>query len=208
VFADDNGVTNPNLVNSLAPNQDALIDAVAKANPNTIVVLSTGDPVLMPWVNEVRAVLETWYPGQEGGTSTANLLLGKTNPAGRLPISWPVSADQTPFAGHPERVTGDGTKVTFSEGIYMGYRWYDHQGIDPLFPFGFGLSYTQFSYSNLVIRPDSQGVELSFLVEKQRIDKRLGSTPGLRRAAVACLAADTKREPKTCWLRPDRTRTR
>ena len=73
----------------------------------TIVVLSTGDPALMPWVNEVRAVLETWYPGQEGGTSTANLLLGKTNPAGRLPISWPVSADQTPFAGHPaDRLNG------------------------------------------------------------------------------------------------------
>lgn len=172
VFADDNGVTDPDLVNSLAPNEDALIDAVAKANPDTIVVLSTGDPVLMPWVNEVRAILETWYPGQEGGTSTANLLLGKTNPAGRLPISWPVSADQTPFAGHPERVTGDGTQVTFSEGIYMGYRWYDHQGIDPLFPFGFGLSYTQFSYSNLVIRPDSQGLELSFLVENS------GSTKG------------------------------
>jgi len=165
VFADDNGVANTDLVNSLAPNQDTLIDAVAKANPNTVVVLSTGDPVLMPWVNKVRAVLETWYPGQEGGTSTAKLLLGKANPAGRLPISWPVNADQTPFAGHPERVVGDGTKVTFSEGIYIGYRWYDQQKIDPLFPFGHGLSYTQFEYSDLDIRPERGGLEVSFFVE-------------------------------------------
>jgi beta-glucosidase len=82
VFADDNGAANAELVNSLAPNQDALIAAVAKANPNTVVVLSTGDPVLMPWLKDVKAVLEMWYPGQEGGTSTAKLLLGQANPGG------------------------------------------------------------------------------------------------------------------------------
>jgi beta-glucosidase len=165
VFADDNGVSNTDLVNSLAPNQDALIDAVAKANPNTVVVVSTGDPVLMPWVNEVRAVLETWYPGQEGGTATARLLLGRADPGGKLPISWPASGDQTPFGGHPERINGNGTDVLFSEGLYMGYRWYDQQNITPLFPFGYGLSYTQFDYSGLKIRPDSGGLEVSFQVE-------------------------------------------
>jgi beta-glucosidase len=165
VFADDNGASNPDLINSLAPNQDALIEAVAKANPNTVVVLNTGDPVLMPWLSDVKAVLEMWYPGQEGGTSTAKLLLGLANPAGRLPITWPANGDQTPFAGHPERINGDGTKVPFSEGIYMGYRWYDQQKIEPLFAFGHGLSYTKFAYSGLEIRPDRDGLDVSFIVQ-------------------------------------------
>jgi beta-glucosidase len=162
VFADDNGAANAELVNSLAPNEDALITAVAKANPNTIVVLNTGDPVLMPWLQNVKAVLEMWYPGQEGGTSTARLLLGHANPGGKLPISWPASGDQTPFAGHPERITGDGKEVLFSEGLFMGYRWYDQQHITPLFPFGHGLSYTQFAYSGLEVRPEGDGLEVSF----------------------------------------------
>jgi len=117
VFADDNGrgafsplpgVIDTSLVASLAPNEDALIAAVVKANPNTIVVLNTDDPVLMPWLSSVKGVLEMWYPGQEGGTSTAKLLLGQVNPGGKLPISWPGSGDQTLFDGHPERITGDG----------------------------------------------------------------------------------------------------
>jgi beta-glucosidase len=165
VFADDNGAVNTELVNSLAPNEDALIAAVAQANPNTIVVLNNGDPVLLPWLSSVKAVLEMWYPGQEGGTSTAKLLLGQANPGGRLPITWPASGDQTPFAGHPERINGNGTNVLFSEGLYMGYRWYDQQNITPLFAFGHGLSYTQFAYSKLKIRPDSGGLEVSFRVE-------------------------------------------
>ena len=148
----------------MAANQDTLIEAVTKANPNTVVGLSTGDPVLMPWLNDVKAVLEMWYPGQEGGTSTAKLLLGQANPAGRLPITWPVSGDQTPFAGHPERINGDGAKVSFSEGIYMGYRWYDQQKITPLFAFGHGLSYTEFAYSDLEIRRVRDGLEVSFIV--------------------------------------------
>jgi beta-glucosidase len=135
---------------------------VAAAQPNTVVVLNTGDPVLMPWLQNVKAVLEMWYPGQEGGTSTARLLLGQADPGGKLPISWPASGDQTPFAGHPERITGDGSKVVFSEGLFMGYRWYDQQQIEPLFPFGHGLSYTQFAYSGLVIQPGADGLEVSF----------------------------------------------
>jgi len=162
VFADDNGAANSQLVNSLAPNEDALVAAVAQANPNTVVVLNTGDPALLPWLQDVKAVLEMWYPGQEGGTSTARLLLGQANPGGKLPISWPASGDQTPFAGHPERITGDGSKVVFSEGLYMGYRWYDQQHIEPLFPFGHGLSYTQFAYSGLAIQPEADGLEVSF----------------------------------------------
>ena len=165
VFADDNGAASTDLVNPLAPNEDALIAAVATANAHTIVVLNTGDPVLMPWLSQVNAVLEMWFPGQEGGTSTARFLLGLANPGGRLPISWPVNADQTPFANHPERVNGNGTDVLFSEGLYMGYRWYDEQKISPQFCFGFGLSYTKFSYSNLNLSATQNGVNVSFIVQ-------------------------------------------
>ena len=165
VFADDNGSTNSNIVNSLAANQDELIQAVSSANPNTVVVLSTGDPVLMPWLDSVKGVLEMWYPGQEGGTSTAKLLLGQATPGGRLPITWPANGDQTPFGGHPERISGNGTEVPFSEGIYVGYRWYDQQNINPLFCFGYGLSYTKFQYSGLKINPKQGGLEVSFSVQ-------------------------------------------
>jgi beta-glucosidase len=165
VFADDNGASNSALVNSLSANQDALIQAVAQANPNTVVVLMTGDPVLMSWVTNVKAILEMWYPGQEGGTSTAKLLLGLANPGGKLSISWPASGDQTPFANHPERISGDGTAVYFSEGIFIGYRWYDQQNITPLYSFGHGLSYAKFSYSDLDIRSEKDGLDVSFRLE-------------------------------------------
>jgi hypothetical protein len=175
MIADDNGQANSALVNALVANQDALISAVAHANPNTVVVLSTGGPVLMPWLQAVKAVLEMWYPGQEGGTATAKLLLGQANPSGKLPFTWPADEDQTPFAGHPERITGDGTQVVFSEGLFMGYRWYDQQKIQPLFAFGHGLSYTQFKYSRLEIRPDRDGLEVRFALQNA------GSVGGLRR---------------------------
>jgi beta-glucosidase len=176
VFADDNGsagatgagdeaTTNSPIINSLSANQDALIEAVEQANANTVVVLSTGDPVLASWASSVRGILEMWYPGQEGGTSTARLLLGLANPGGKLPISWPASEQQTPFFNHPERITGDGTAVYFSEGIFNGYRWYDQQGITPLFSFGHGLSYTTFEYSNIKIHSSKDGLDVSFTLK-------------------------------------------
>jgi beta-glucosidase len=94
-----------------------------------------------------------WYPGQEGGTATARLLLGAANPGGKLPITFPASSAQTPFAGHPERLAGVGGQLTWSEGLFAGYRWYDQQQLQPLFPFGFGLSYTKFDLSKLEISP-------------------------------------------------------
>jgi beta-glucosidase len=173
VFADDNGASNANIINSLAPNQDMLIQAVANANHNTVVVLSTGDPVLMPWLGSVKSVLEMWYPGQEGGTATARLLLGQADPGGKLPITFPASAADTPFGSHPERIHGNGTDVPFSEGLLMGYRWYDQQNIQPLFEFGYGLSYTQFKYSKLNITPTSDGgFDVSFRVQN------VGNTSG------------------------------
>lgn len=147
---------------ALPDQQDALIAAVAKANPKTVVVLETGGPVLMPWLTQVPAVLQAWYPGQRGGEAIADILFGDVNPSGRLPISFPKSADQLP---RPKPVVpaglnsdaasdagaGDGSTlpswdVTYQEGAEVGYRWYAAKNIKPLFPFGYGLSYTSFAF--------------------------------------------------------------
>lgn len=142
--------------------QDQLIAGVAAANPNTIVVLNVSQPVAMPWLSKVKAVLVLWFPGEEGGSATANLLLGKANPAGRLPFTWPEQFDQGVAAdpAHPERQNppdeGKG-KTTYSEGIFIGYRWFDQQNLQPLFPFGYGLSYTHFAYSDLHVASASDG---------------------------------------------------
>lgn len=137
---------------TLPGNQDALIAAVAEANPNTIVVLETGGPVAMPWLGDVAAVLESWYPGIRGGEAIANVLSGDTNPSGRLPITFPVSEDQLlnpklPGRGLPgdQRFDLDYNK----QGSDVGYRSYTRDGIAPLFAFGHGLSYTNFGYGNL-----------------------------------------------------------
>jgi beta-glucosidase len=147
-------------VMALPGNQDQLIGDVAAANPNTIVVLNSGDPVAMPWLGKVRAVLQMWYTGDEGGSAAADLLLGRANPAGRLPFTWPRRLQDTVAhdASHPERSSGgvDG-RTRYSEGLLVGYRWFDRQRIEPLFPFGFGLSYTRFEYRSLAVRPASDG---------------------------------------------------
>jgi beta-glucosidase len=158
VFVDDaNATSPPGGVNPLGPYQDQLVAAVAAANPNTVVVLNSGNPVLMPWLSSVRSVLEMWYPGQEGGAATAKLLLGLADPGGKLPITFPAANSQTPFAGHSERTVGASGVITLSEGEFMGYRWYDQQNLRPLFPFGFGLSYTDFELSNLHVSPVGNG---------------------------------------------------
>ncbi len=157
-FVDDANASSPlGGVNPLGPYQDQLVAAVAAANPKTVVVLNSGNPVLMPWLSNVRSLLEMWYPGQDGGTATAKLLLGQADPGGKLPITFPESPDQTPFAGHPERTIGVKGVITWSEGEFMGYRWYDQQNLQPLFPFGFGLSYTDFELSKLHISPAVDG---------------------------------------------------
>ena len=162
---------------SLPENQDELIQRVAAANPRTIVVLNTGGPVAMPWKDSVRAILEMWYPGQEGGWATADLLLGRANPSGRLPVTFPVRIEDAPAraAGHPERwapppppgrsgLNLNAPAVVFSEGIAVGYRWYDQQNIQPLFPFGHGLSYTRFEYSNLAVKRGADGADITFIL--------------------------------------------
>lgn len=164
VFAHDEsteGYDRPNL--SLPLEQDQLITAVARANPRTTVVLFTGDSVLMPWLDQVNGVLEMWYPGQEGGYATADLLLGKANPGGKLPVTFPRNETELPSAA-PERYPGVDGQESYSEGVFLGYRWYDAHNEQPLFPFGHGLSYTRFRYSDLTIQPSKTGLNVSFRV--------------------------------------------
>ena len=151
---------------TLPDNQDATIAAVAAANPKTVVVLETGGPVLMPWVDKTPAVLEAWYPGTRGGEAIARVLFGDVDAAGRLPATFPASLDQLP---QPVLADNGGKPhepfdVRYSEGAAIGYKWFDKQKIKPLFPFGHGLSYTHFTYSGLTAKPEGQSVEVSFTV--------------------------------------------
>lgn len=138
---------------SLPWGQDAVIDAVANANPNTIVVLETGNPVSMPWRKKVKAIVQAWYPGQAGAQAIADVLTGKVNPSGRLPITFPARLADTPRPQLPGLGTPWGSAVTikYNEGAEVGYRWYAQKGIKPLYAFGHGLSYTTFGYSGLKV---------------------------------------------------------
>ncbi|WP_328649357.1 glycoside hydrolase family 3 C-terminal domain-containing protein [Amycolatopsis sp. NBC_00348] len=138
--------------------QDDLVAAVAAANPHTIVVLNTGAPVLMPWLDSVSGVLESWYGGQQNGAALASVLFGDVNPSGKLPQTWPASMAQLPTAD-PARYPGvvdvatNTTAFHYSEGLDVGYRWYDAHNLTPLFPFGFGLTYSSFAFSDLDVSP-------------------------------------------------------
>ncbi len=138
---------------SLPWGQDAVIEAVAAANPNTIVVLETGNPASMPWRHAVKAILEAWYPGQAGAQAIAEVLTGKVNPSGRLPITFPESLAQTPRPELPGMGTPWGTAVTiaYDEGAEVGYRWFAQKGLAPMYAFGHGLGYTTFAYHDLTL---------------------------------------------------------
>ena len=159
---------------SLPSGQDELIAAVAKANPHTIVVLQTGGPVRMPWLDQVGAVVEAWYPGAKGGEAIADVLFGDVDASGRLPVSFPVDESQTPRPeipglGLPENKKFD---VDYAEGSDVGYRWSAAKGLRPLFPFGYGLSYTQFAYDGLKV---SGGQTLSVTFQVKNTGARAGS---------------------------------
>jgi beta-glucosidase len=139
---------------ALSGNQDALAAAVLAANPRSIVVLKSGGPVLMPWVDQAHTIVEAWYPGEEDGAAVAAVLFGAVNPSGKLPITFPKRDEDLPTHS-PEEYPGVDGIAHYSEGLLVGYRWYDAKKIDPLFPFGFGLSYTTFAYTNLKISPPS-----------------------------------------------------
>jgi beta-glucosidase len=137
-------------------NQDDLVKSVAAANPNTVVVLTTGGPMEMPWLGQVKSVLQAWFPGQEEGNAIAALLFGDANPSGKLPQTFPKSQKDLPIktqTQYPGVNNSAGVPhAKYSEGLKVGYRWYDSQGIEPLFPFGFGLSYTTFSLGGLHVK--------------------------------------------------------
>ena len=132
--------------------QNELVSAVARANPNTVVVLQTGGPVEMPWLGDVAAVLQAWYPGQEAGNAIADVLTGAAEPGGRLPQTFPVKwSDNPAHSQDPEIYPGHNGKVRYAEGVFVGCRHYDRHGIAPLFPFGFGLGYTSFVVTDLAV---------------------------------------------------------
>jgi beta-glucosidase len=188
---------------SLPDNQDALIEQVAAANPRTIVVLETGSAVTMPWFNQVSGVLEAWYAGSKGADAVANVLFGNVNPSAKLPMTFPRSEADLP---HPHLVTpppgSRGPAITetgeakptfevhYDEGLKVGYKWYDAENKPVLFPFGFGLSYTTFSYSDLKATPGSE-TTVRFTV------KNTGSRAGAEIAEVyAALPASAGEPPK------------
>ena len=129
----------------LGQGQDSLVQGVLAANPNTVVVINSGAPIEMPWADDVPAILQMWMPGQEGGHALADVLSGKVNPSGKLPVSFPRRYEDNPtFLHYPGNMQAD-----YGEGQFVGYRYYDKMGIDPLFAFGHGLSYSRFTLSNL-----------------------------------------------------------
>jgi len=208
VFAyvwESEGMDLPNL--SLTGNQDAVVAAVAAANPKTIVVLETGSPVTMPWVDAPSAILEAWYAGSDGANALGNVLFGSVNPSGKLPNTFPRSEADLP---HPtivkppprsDNFTGPVSpaqraaglppfEATYDEGVKVGYKWYDAENKPVLFPFGFGLSYTTYEYSGLTVTP-GQNIEVSFTVANT------GGRNGAEVAEVyAALPADANEPPK------------
>jgi beta-glucosidase len=171
---------------ALPGGQDALIEAVATANPRTVVVLETGGPVLMPWLDRTAAVVEAWYPGQQGGQAIAEILSGAVNPSGRLPVTFPASEAQLPRVktpGDPKAAprgpVGRGGhygaifSVDYSEGAAVGYKWFAERRARPLFPFGFGLSYTSFRLRDLAVAVRGESVEIS--VSVRNMGERAGA---------------------------------
>jgi beta-glucosidase len=151
---------------ALDGNQDELIAAVAAANPRTIVVLETNGPVLMPWLDKVAAVLEAWYPGSGGGAAIARVLFGAVDPSGRLPVTFPASLGQLPHPVLPGTGIPDDEpfSIDYRAGAAVGYKWFQERALKPLFPFGYGLSYTRFRYSHLEAKAMGGQLTVSFTV--------------------------------------------
>jgi beta-glucosidase len=167
------------VIHAVPVDQDALVSAVAAVNPNTIVVMENGGPQIMPWLGKVGAVLEAWFPGQRGGEAIANILFGNVNPSGKLPITFPASTTQLPrpvIAAPPDQVTPFPVDYTI-DGYNEGYKWYESKGLTPLFPFGFGLSYTTFAVENPTLSRSGSSSDLSFSLgfEIGNSGKRAGS---------------------------------
>lgn len=165
-------------------NQNELISKVAAVNDRTIVVLRTGGPIIMPWLEDVASVLQMWYPGQEDGNATAAILFGEKNPSGRLPVTFGKNADDYP-ANDPAEYPGVNDEglpsypvADYDEGVFVGYRWFDEQDIDPLFPFGYGLTYTTFEYGTTRVTPSTAacGESVTVRTRVKNVGDRAGAT--------------------------------
>jgi beta-glucosidase len=159
---------------SLPGDQDALINAVAAVNTNTIVVVYCSSATLLPWSNQVAAALVAWYPGQENGHALARVLFGDVNPSGKLPVTFPAAADEVP-ANTPAQFPGVKGHVVYSEGLDIGYRWFDANHVTPRFPFGHGLSYTTFEYSNLTVSAVSPSGQVQIGLDVSNTGSRAGA---------------------------------
>jgi beta-glucosidase len=166
--------------------QDSLIEQVAAANPKTIVVLETGGPVLTPWRGLVSGLLDAWYPGEQGGAAIARVLFGDVNPSGHLPVTFPQAEAEEPTAGDLQSYPGVGNSELYKEGVSVGYRWFDSHKEQPAFPFGFGLSYTSFSYSGLSIARTARGA---------RVTATVSNVGGRKGSAVAQLYLGLPAQP-------------
>ncbi len=179
---------------ALPGHQQALIEAVTAVNPRTTVVLNTSSAVTMPWLDRTAAVLQMYYPGQEGAAATTAVLFGDADPGGRLTQTFPAAEDRHPTAGDPRRYPGRDGIEEYSEGVHIGHRWYEKEGVAPLFPFGHGLSYTTFAYTDLTAAPvagGTGGVDVTFTVRntgrRAGVDVPqvyLGPAPGLAARGV------------------------
>ena len=174
---------------ALPGDQDGLIAAVAAANPRTVVVLHTAGPVLMPWLEQVPAVVAAWYPGQESGDALADVLFGAVNPSGRLPMTFPAADDQHPAAQNPRRYPGVDGVVRYEEDLLVGYRWWQSTGQVSLFPFGHGLSYTRFEYDDLDIAVEAEEIVVRWSV------RNVGSRRGREVAQLYLGYPDAADEP-------------
>jgi beta-glucosidase len=159
---------------ALPGDQDRLVAAVADANPRTVVVLNTGGPVLMPWLERVGAVLQAWHPGQQFGEAVAAVLFGDADPGGRLPVTFPATPGQGPITG-PERWPGVDGDARYDEGILVGYRWFDEHGQEPLFPFGHGLSYGDYEYGQPRVEHDEVTGAVTVSVQVANVGRRAGA---------------------------------
>ncbi|MGW1764304.1 beta-glucosidase [Streptomyces sp. NPDC002073] len=163
---------------ALPGSQQQLIEAVTAANPRTTVVLNTSSSTTMPWLAKTGAVLQMYYPGQEGAAATAAVLFGDSDPGGRLTQTFPAAEHLHPVAGDPVRYPGVGGRQEYTEGVHVGHRWYDGRQVAPLFPFGHGLSYTTFGYGEPAVRAEADGLRVEFTV------RNTGRRPGTEVAQV------------------------
>lgn len=146
---------------------DAVLEAVAEANPRAVVVMETGGPVLAPWRDAVAGLVEAWYPGESGGVALARVLFGDVDPGGRLPATFPAREADLPQAGDRESFPGTNGTVKDKEGVLVGYRWFDEKQIEPAYPFGFGLSYTSFAFRDLEVAPSPTSVRMTATVRNR-----------------------------------------